>query len=192
MAMTVQDFKIQRASGVCAATGQPLRPGDPRVTVLLAPAADGDLPTGDAALARLDFSVAAWEAGHRPGPGAAVMAFWRGVVPEREGGNEPAVNAAGLMDLFEQLAKATEPDPVALRYVVTLMLCRRRTLVLEKSEHGHGDHPARLWVRRREDRPPPELGGDGPPLLPVIEPTMSAEAVEALAERFAAVVHLEP
>ena len=153
-------YEIGRSTGTCAATGRALSPGDPIVTALVEhPDAEG--------FSRLDFTDVAWAAGSRPEPPASLYGFWRTVVPEPNAPSGPVIDAEGLLGLFEQLAEAEDPDRVALRYLITLVLVRKRELALDRVDRS-GPTPVLLvrpkGVAHREDEP-----------MPVAEPPPEAD-----------------
>ena len=91
---------------------------------------------GEEELDRLDFSLEAWEGGARPEKGKRVFASWRTQAHEPGKKEGALIAAAGLMDLFEQLGDAEEPRRVAFRYVLALMLIRKRQLEYAGSADG--------------------------------------------------------
>lgn len=142
-------YEIGRATGVCAASGEALSPGDAIVAALI------EHPENDG-FARLDFSFDAWSGGARPEPPAVLFGFWKAVVPEPNAPTGPVIDAEGLLGLFEQLAEADDPDRIALRYLIALVLVRKRELVLDRVDRS-GAEPV-LLVRpkgaaHREDEP---------------------------------------
>lgn len=163
-------YQMARGSGVCAATGRELKPGDRVVTALI------DVPD-DEVFGRLDYLAEAWDAGARPEPPESLFGYWKGVVPEPDAKPQPLLDADSLIDLFEQLEDATEPGRLAFRYLIALILIRKRQLVCERTDRD-ADGRTVMHVRARGVAKPPELGGEGPPLVPVVDPKMD-EAVLA-------------
>ena len=145
---------------MCAHSGEPLRVGQPIVACLY--------ELEDGALARADFASEAWARGARPAPAERIIGFWRTVVPEPSAKRAPVIGPDELMDLFEQLGEATEPRRIAFRYLLCLMLVRKRGLMLEDSVVADGVET--LLVRPRGVALPVDRGGDGPPLLEVVNP----------------------
>ena len=142
------DYHLAAPGRVCAASGRELKPGERFVSVLL------DEPGG---LTRRDFAPDGWTA---PPPNA--MAYWRGVVPTTDTPRRPAFNEAILFDCFDHLAGATEPNKVHFRYVVGLLLMRRKKLKFEDAKRTT-DGGEVLVVRdtrtgRRVEVPDPRLG----------------------------------
>jgi len=124
-----QTFSIPRYTGIDASTGEPLVPGAGMVVVLLERAEDDDLD-------RLDFDLSAWERGVRPDSDRRLFASWRTTVPEPGKKRESLISADGLVDLFEQLAETEDPRRLAFRYVLALMLVRKRLLVYAGTDAG--------------------------------------------------------
>jgi hypothetical protein len=126
--MTKASFQIGRSTGICAATGRALAPGDAYVAVLL------ERPDSDD-LDRQDYSRDAWDAGCRPSSGR-IFASWRGLVPPHDARRRLLIDDSALLDLFEQLAEQTDPRRVAFRYVLALILIRKRFLTWEATRPG--------------------------------------------------------
>ena len=124
----------------------------------------------------------AWEAGARPAAPARVFGFWRAVVAAPGAKKKQLVDDASLLDLFEQLAGATEGRKVAFRYLLALVLVRKRLLVIEGAKGGT------MLVRHKGAALPPERGGVGPPLLEVIDPGLDPQALEEGTEELAAIL----
>lgn len=131
-------YEIPRTSGICASNGRELTPGEPYYAALV------DLPVeqpteeesksskdkpADAlralGLCRIDVSIEAWEGGFRPD---GLFGFWKSTVPEPNQKKKMFVDDAVLMNLLERLAEATEPDRLAFRYVLALILMRKKLL----------------------------------------------------------------
>lgn len=167
-------YEIERTTGRCAATDRELTPGRRRVTVLIERA-------GEPRLGRLDYAIEAWEAGARPPAGASVFGFWRNTVPEPGASAQPEIDAEGLMDLFEQLEDAAEPSRVALLYLVTLLLVRKKQLVVLGTSRDEGGGPMML-VRPRGDQGPP---------IRVAEPAIGPAQLAEIAAQLGHLVGLE-
>lgn len=168
-------YETGRPTGVCAATGRPLEIGDRFVAVLVE-------AVGTAGLNRLDFSQEAWDGGSRPEAPARVFGFWRATVAPSGAKRKQLVDNEALLDLFEQLDAATEPRKLAFRYLLALVLVRKRLLVIE------GTRPGVMLVRQKGAALPPARGGDGPPFIEVVDPGMDRQAMEEGTEELAAIL----
>jgi hypothetical protein len=109
------DFEVQRSSRRCAATDLPLEPGDACYSVLEFRGAE---------VIRKDFSSAAWT-----DPPAEAFAWWRTRIPEPVAKKIKLAPNDVLLELFDQLAD--DPLHQDMRYVLTLLLLRRRVFRLE-------------------------------------------------------------
>lgn len=108
-------------TGRCAATGDELKPGETMVVVLLERDEDEELD-------RQDYSIEAWEKGARPESSRRVFATWKTEVPEPGKKENALIGVGGMMDLFEQLEGTEDARRQAFRYVLALMLMRKRQL----------------------------------------------------------------
>jgi hypothetical protein len=112
------DYQIQPNTRRCSATGRDLRPGERYYTALLE---EGDH------FVRKDFSREAWQ-----GPPTAAFSFWSGKVPESQDDNKPRFDDDLLEECFHRLEGQTEPAKQNFRYVVALLLMRRKRLKFDQ------------------------------------------------------------
>lgn len=106
------DFEVQRCSRHCAATERELQPGDACFSVLEVSGAD---------VVRKDFCLAGWQ-----GAPAGAFGWWKSRVPEPTAKKIKLAPNDVLLELFEHLADRA--DQTDLRYVLALLLVRRRVL----------------------------------------------------------------
>ena len=111
------DYQIQPNTRRCAATGKELEPGSKFYTVLL---------DQGGKFVRQDYSNEAWQ-----GPPEGAFSFWAGRVPPPEAGRRPRIYDELLLDCFNRLKGETEPGRVSFRYVIALLLMRRKRLKFE-------------------------------------------------------------
>ncbi len=114
--LQADSFSVPRGTGRCAATGEPLEPGDCAVAALVDDGAE---------LERLDYSEEGWNKGSRPG---RLFGFWRYVVLHPDAKPDPLIDDTALLDLFEQLEGVSERRRVAFRFILALILIRKRIL----------------------------------------------------------------
>ncbi|MDB5328122.1 MAG: hypothetical protein JWM57_3691, partial [Phycisphaerales bacterium] len=131
-------YSVSRPAGKCAISGIDIHPGDTFMAILK------DTPMG---LERLDVSLAHW-----PEVNAAEgLAYWRAVMPQPDAvKKKPFVDDEVLTQLFERLADTDEPHKVHFRFVLGLILMRKRLLVYEASDHVDGHD---VWIVRRKGNP---------------------------------------
>jgi hypothetical protein len=109
------DFEVQRSTRRCAATDRPLEPGDECYSVLEVQGAD---------VIRKDYCREAWN-----GPPESAFGWWKSRVPEPTTKKIKLAPNEVLLELFDQLAE--QPRLEDMRYVLALLLVRRRVFRLE-------------------------------------------------------------
>jgi hypothetical protein len=114
----MQEYEIQRCSRRCAASGRELRDGEVCYSVLMAEGAQ---------VVRYDYAAEAW-----PGPPPGAIGWWRTTVADPQAGRLTWAPHDVMLRYFERLLD----DPAAedARYVLALLLVRRRVLELERRE----------------------------------------------------------
>jgi hypothetical protein len=112
------DFEIQRCSRRCSVTERELRTGETCYSVLV--------PAGDD-VQRRDFSAEAWQ-----GPPDDCIGWWKATVVDPNDGRLHWAPNDVMLHYFERLLD----DPTALdaRYVLALLLVRRRIARLDRTE----------------------------------------------------------
>ena len=121
--MQISAFPPENApklSRVCAATGRAFEPGEKIFTFLFEE--NGELQ-------RRDLCAEAFASTPRP---ENALAWWSSRLPNDAEKKEKLAPNDALLDLFESLAN--RPDEAALRYVLALLLTRRRVLRFEREE----------------------------------------------------------
>ena len=111
---------IPKPSKTCSATHRELKPGETFFSALF------EEPGG---IRRVDFAAENWAG---PPPNAA--GWWKATVPAA---NEKKVKLAPnevLLELFEQLTD--QPDKLDVRYILALLLIRRRLFRYEREEEA--------------------------------------------------------
>jgi hypothetical protein len=118
------EYDIAAPSRACTATGRELAAGEPFVAVLLDEAGK---------FVRKDYAAAAW-----PGPPDRYVAFWTGKVPPADRPRKPTFNDDLLVEWFQHLAGNPDPARQNIRYVVALLLMRRKRLKFEDVRRQNG------------------------------------------------------
>ncbi len=118
-------YQIQGPARLCARSGRELKPGEKFFSVLLETAGE---------LARQDYAADAW-----PGPPEGAIAWWCGRIPAAGQPQRPVINDEWLVDCFSHLTDATEPGKRNFRYVVALLLMRRKRLKFEDVRKRDGE-----------------------------------------------------
>jgi len=111
------NYEIKANSLRCAITGRELRPGEKFYSVLY---------DRGATLERQDYSAEGWQ-----GPPADAFSFWMGRVPNKGTGTRLHVDEEALFDFFQRLTDETEPRKQNFRYILALLLMRKKRLKFE-------------------------------------------------------------
>lgn len=112
------EYALEPLSRVCSTTGTPIGPGERFYAVLVEQAGQW---------VRKDYSAAGW-------PGAAppeAVASWTGKAPTSTAYRKPSFDDDLLVNCFRQLEDTADPQRLKFRYVVALLLMRRRRLKFE-------------------------------------------------------------
>lgn len=124
-------YDIERPTGHCAFTGQPLEPGEAYIATLVEVDVDPDNPKANpSGLKRLDVAHSAWEEGSRP---ERLFSYWKSIVPEPNQKKKVFVDDQVLMNLVKRLADADQPERLSFRFVLALILMRKKLLRYESS-----------------------------------------------------------
>ena len=164
-------WDIGRSSGQCAASGTPLQPGQPCIVALVEREEDPSAP-----LVRLDFSEAGWESPQRP---KGVIAFWRTEVPEPNAKRRGFVDDQTLLDLFDRLGSDDRPHRVRFRFVLMLLLVRKRLLRVVGTESAGG---VETWMVL------PRGSAEGEAPSPVVNPNLDEAATREVTEQLGEVL----
>lgn len=133
-------YHVPRTRGVCHATGRELQPGE-TIYACLVELTDDEHDRlrkehpNDPALAlglrRVDVSKQAWEAGDRPD---RLFSFWKSAVPEPNAKKKLFIDDATLLQLLVRLEDAETPERLAFRFVLALILLRKKLLRYDRAE----------------------------------------------------------
>jgi hypothetical protein len=118
------DYQIQPSTRRCCVSGRELRPGERYYGVLL---------EEDGKFVRKDYSVEAWQ-----GAPEGAFSFWMGRLPSAQGKRRPPIDDEMLLECFQRLEGQLEPSRIRFRYVVALLLMRRRRLRFEETQRDGG------------------------------------------------------
>lgn len=173
-------YTIAAPTRRCAATGRELAVGEAFVAVLAQSRENEEF-------VRLDYGQEAWSSGARPERDLVVLGFWRGVMSEPGAKRKLLIDDQSLVELFEQSGdesgeQGDSAERAAFRYVLALILLRKRLIVQEGSK-GKGGRT--MLVRVRGVARPPE----GPAYLEVADPGLDEAAIVRVTERLGAVLN---
>lgn len=114
-------YDVSRPQGKCHISGVPIEPGAKFMAALRETSAGFE---------RVDVSLEAWPAFDRKD----VLAFWQTIMPNPQAVKKKLfVDDQVLCELFERLSSATEAAKLNFRFVLGLILMRKRMIVYESS-----------------------------------------------------------
>jgi hypothetical protein len=123
-------WDIGRFTGRCAATGAQLEPGTPCIAALVEREDEPSAP-----LARMDFSESGWNSSARP---RGVIAFWKSTVVAPDEKRRGFVDDQTLLDLFDRLGGDERAHRVRFRFVLMLLLVRKKLLRVTGTDSSGG------------------------------------------------------
>jgi hypothetical protein len=115
------DYQIEANTRRCTVTGRELRAGEKFYSVLL---------DEGGKFHRRDYSSEAWQ-----GPPEGAFSFWSGRIPAGDEVRKPRIDDELLVDCFQRLEGATDPARIRFRYVVALLLMRRKRFKFEEARN---------------------------------------------------------
>ena len=129
------DYEIQRFTRHCAASGRELKPGETFFSALIAEGAH---------VVRKDYAASAWQ-----GPPESVLGWWKSQVPVQSTHKVYWAPNDVMLELLESWEQ--DPDRQDIRYVLSLLLIRRRVLRVDDTETNEaGQEVSVLGCARRE------------------------------------------
>ncbi|MFC1765934.1 hypothetical protein ACFL6U_28135 [Planctomycetota bacterium] len=159
------EWEIHRPLGECSATGQTIEYGSDYIGALV--------ETGQG-LERRDYCLDYWEQESPP-----VFCFWRSKLPNPEQKRKIFVSDEMLMAFFERLENETEAERVNFRFVLTLILMRKRRLKYDSTVMEDGKEVWRLKVTGEKR------------LVDVVNPHLGEEQIEALSGQLGEVLNAD-
>jgi hypothetical protein len=132
------DYQIEPSARRCSVTGRELKPGEGYFSVLL---------DEGARFVRKDYSKEAWQ-----GPPAGAFSFWQGRISTQRGPRRLPIDDDLLLDCFGRLAGQSEPSKVHFRYVLGLLLMRRKRFRFEEARQDKGQEVLHLRCTRTGNR----------------------------------------
>lgn len=150
------DYQIEANSRRCTLTGRELQPGEKVYSVLMEESGK---------LQRRDYSREVWQ-----GPPQGAFGFWVGRIPAGDEKARPRIDDELLMECFQRLEGDAHPDRLRFRYIIALLLMRRKRLKFEEAQNEGEDEVLVLrCIRSREQ-------------YRVINPRLSEEEMAAVQE----------
>jgi hypothetical protein len=128
------DFEVTNCGRQCAASGRTFAPGETYFSTLHM---DGASPL------RRDYAASEWR-----GPAEGVIAWWKSRTPANDSSKPKLAPQDVLLNLFCELAD--KPEEAEFRYVLGLLLLRRRLAKLDETRRDADGEVLILDCPRRE------------------------------------------
>jgi len=159
----VQEWEVQPAAGRCALTGRKLQEGEEFYSALFE---EGET------FRRVDYSPESWK-----GPPEGSYCHFKSRIPVKEKRKKLLVDNDILASFFLRLGDDAEPARVQFRFVLALILMRKRLLRYEGSKVEAGVEVWRmvLLTDRSEHR--------------VVNPRLTDEQIEGVSSQLSAILH---
>jgi len=161
----MEEWSISKTQGQCFGTGKVIEPGREYFSALV---------QTDEGLQRRDFCAEYWQA-NKP----EVFCFWKTRRPLPDEKKKIFVDDEMLMAFFDRLADQTDPERVNFRFVLALILMRKRKLKYDSSRNDLGREIWRLKV----------VGEDS--FVDVIDPHLSEEQIEQLTSQIGQILQTD-
>lgn len=159
------DWEIKKTLGQCTGTGKEFEIGEEYFAALV---------ETDEGLERRDFSAAYWNE-HQP----AVYCFWKTRMPNPEEKKKIFVDNEMLMAFFERLAEETDPEKINFRFVLTLILMRKRKLKYNGCKIDDGNE---IWTLKVTGQDRYEK---------VINPHLTEDQIEGLTSQMGQILQMD-
>jgi len=157
---------IPRAAGTCLVSARAIAPGEKYF------AAVRETPVG---IERLDISPECWGGFAKDD----LLAYWQTIMPKADQKKKLLVDDEVLCTLFERLADATEPVKIHFRFVLGLILMRRRLVIYEETRHDDGKDTWIVRMKGKDHR------------LELIDPKMNEQQVAEVSQQLGQILNEE-
>ncbi len=159
----MSDYEIAHQSGVCAVTQRALQPGEQFYAVLF------DTPDG---FERRDYSTEAWQ-----NPPEDYFSYWKSRVPQKQEKKRLFVSNDVMVDLMLRLADREEEVKQHFRFVLSLILMRKRLLKYEQTVHEEGIEYWHMRLTRDQS------------IQAIVNPRMTDDQIATVSAELGAILH---
>jgi len=196
-------YDIERSSGCCALTGRVLVPGEPYMATLIEvdepEATDGaGKPTlpGGLGFKRQDVCWEAWQKNKRP---TNIFCYWKTTAPEPNQKKKLFVDNDVLMNLFRRLADTDQPQRVSFRFVLGLILMRKKYLRYDgttrrpaRGQTAEPEHEAWWQVTTKLDLSKGPMGRwNENEQLEMLDPHLDEQQIQQVTEQLSEILEAE-
>jgi len=161
----MSEWEVDKPLGQCYGTGRKIEYGEEYF---------GALVEIDEGLQRRDFCADYWES-EKPN----VFCYWRSKLPHPDRKKQIFVDDEMLMAFFERLENETEQEKVNFRFVLALILMRKRQLKYNATRVENGKEIWRLRIVGEKE------------IVEVINPHLDEEQVEQLSSQIGQILQTD-
>ena len=130
-----KEYNISKTDCLCRACNRALSPGEEIIAVLKESSEEDEF-------LREDFCDSCWGA-RQPELAAGALGVWRCRIPRPQEKKKVFIDDDLLVNLFQRLSTADSQSGVNLRFVLALVLMRKKLLVYDRMERLDGDQE--IW-----------------------------------------------
>jgi len=159
----MDQWDIAPCTSVCTATGRPLEENEKIYAELIE---DGD------SFIRQDYSLDAWQ-----GPPVGAFCFFRTRVPQKQKKRRLLVDDDVLVNLFLRLGGETQETRVHFRFVLALILMRKRLLKYEDSKQVDGGEQWQMRMVKDQS------------MHHVVNPQLSEDEIQRVSRELGTILH---
>jgi hypothetical protein len=161
----MDEWEIKKPLGQCSGSGKVIEAGEEYFAALV------ETPEG---FERRDFCAEYWQQ-HKP----QIFCYWKSKLVPPEQKKKLFVDDDMLMTFFERLANEVEEQKVNFRFVLMLILMRKRLLKYDSSRMENGKE---IWKLRL-------TGTDT--MVDVVNPNLSEQQIEQLSSQVGQILQVE-
>ncbi len=162
----MDEWEIDKPLGQCFGTGKKIERGEEYF---------GALVETEEGLQRRDFCADYWQM-EKP----EVFCYWKSKLPDPDQKKQIFVDDEMLMAFFERLAEETEQEKINFRFVLTLILMRKRRL---KYDSSRVEDDKEIWRLR--------IVGSDKEFVEVINPRLDEEQIGQLSSQIGEILQVE-
>lgn len=136
-----KEYEISKASGLCVACNRQMQPTEEFM---------GAVRETDDGFAREDYCIPCWDARKGEIPQGA-FAVWKSEIPRPAEKKKLFVDDDLLINFFERLDGTEEPTKINFRFVLALVLMRKKLLIYDRMEKADGKETWLMHFKGKTD-----------------------------------------
>jgi hypothetical protein len=159
------DWEITKPTGQCSGSGQPIEEGEEYFAALV---------ETDQGFERKDYSFSYWQENNPD-----VFYFWKTKLSDPNKKKKIFIDDEMLMAFFDRLEDRKEPDKINFRFVLTLILMRKRLLRYDSSRFEDDKDIWTLKVTGQKKT------------VEVVDPHLNEDEIDSLTENIGQIMDID-